>query len=184
MVAKEFLLRAAALALFYTNCMPAALADSATAPPVHPELVSPPAGLTTRYIIPYTYSVTSAAPASRSVTFVTVYNASSLTCKVGLEFQFGSQQVKNCTLTLSIPAGTTQEFCSRPVGDPLYPCHAACNPALNFDMGPAFVSSGATPCNLIDVDARIVQTSDTADTVVQSSSKLTVDKIGTATNGD
>jgi hypothetical protein len=51
-------------------------------------------------------------------------------------------------------------------------------------MGPAFVSSAASPCNTIDVDARLVQTSDTADTVVQSSSKLTVDKIGAATNGD
>jgi hypothetical protein len=101
-----------------------------------------------------------------------------------VEFQFGSVQTSTCTLSLSIPPGTTQEFCSRQVADPLYPCHAACSPALTFNLGPAFVSSGATPCNTIDVDARLVQTSDTADTVVQSSSKLTVDKIGTATNGD
>ena len=182
MVAKEFLFRAAALALFHPNCMPAALADSP--PPVHPLLVSPPAGLTTRYVIPWTYSVVPPAPASRSVTVVTVYNASSETCKVGLEFQYGSGQVKTCTVTLSIAAGTTGEFCSRPVGDPLYPCQAACSPALTYDGGPAFVSSGATPCTTIDVDARLIQTSDTADTVVQSSSKLTVDKIGTATDGD
>jgi hypothetical protein len=189
MLAKEFFFRAATLGLFFTNCMPAALAADSASPPatplgIRPDLVAPPAGLTTRYVIPYTYSVTPAAPASRSVTFVTVYNASSQTCNVAVEFQFGSVQTRTCLVTLSIPAGTTQEFCSRPVADPLYPCHAACSPALTFNMGPAFVSSGAGTCNTIDVDARIVQTSDTADHVVQSSSRLTVDKIGTATNGD
>jgi hypothetical protein len=93
-------------------------------------------------------------------------------------------QTSTCTLTHSISPGTTWQFCSRSVSDPLYPCDSACSPALTFNMGPAFVSSAASPCNTIDVDARLVQTSDTADTVVQSSSKLTVDKIGAATNGD
>jgi hypothetical protein len=93
MVTKEFFFHAAALALVYSHSMPAALADSATprATPlgIRPNLVGPPTGLLNRYVIPYTYSVTPAAPASRSVTFVTVYNASSQTCNVGVEFQYG-----------------------------------------------------------------------------------------------
>lgn len=148
-----------------------------------------PLGHSQRYVIPFYTSQTTTPPGMRSTTLINVFNANGRACSVSVQFQFATATTNTCVITQAIPAKESRLFCSRPVNDPLAPCAplagASCSPALTFNTGHAFVSStnnAITPgCNLIAVDAQLVHTRDAADDLVESVSKLNVQRVvGTA----
>lgn len=145
----------------------------------------PPSGEVTRYVLPYYYSVT-AGVGDRSVAILNVYNQAAVSCDVTVEFQYQSQTTDICTITATIPAKRGDTFCSRPVSDPVAPCHVVCgNGGLTFNEGHAFVdSTNSSACANIAIDAQEVFLRDPADTLVDSMSRLSIVKINSHNNGD
>lgn len=148
---------------------------------------SPPAGQIARYLIPnYTSQTTNPTTGSRSFTVVTVHNQSTVTCNVGVQFQFAFGVTNVCSITLSIPAGQSRLFCSRPVNDPTAPCSVSCpGVGLTFNTGHAFVSSTNTLfCQFLGVDAQQYFTRDLNDNFIESQSKLSLVTINASNLGD
>ena len=158
--------------------------DVPPGPPVARPAGTLPAGQTMRYVIPFFTSQT-AFPTGRSVTVVTINNNSSASCTATLRFQFASQTADTCTITATIASHLSKIFCSRSVSDPISPCSVSCSPGLTFNTGKVYISSTTTPtaCNLLAVDPRIYYTNGN-DTVLLSSSQLSIVKFGAATAGD
>jgi hypothetical protein len=135
-----------------------------------------------RYVIP-SYNSQNTLAGSRSVTTVTVYNQTTKPCIVGMEFQAGQGTTSVCSMSLTIPVGQGNIFCSRSVNDPIGPCTATCSPELTFNQGHAYVSSNAA-CSNIVVDAQVVYTSDVDDNIVVGIRPLKLVKYNKANLGD
>lgn len=142
---------------------------------------APPAGHNFRYVLPH-YNSQNSAAGSRSVTILSVYNQTTKDCEVGVQFQHLTD-TNSCTMSATVPAGTSRVFCSRFVNDPIVPCIVTCSPELTFDSGHASVSSNKA-CVNIAVDAQVVYTSDGDDNLVTAIRPLTLVKPNKANLGD
>ena len=155
--------------------------DDAAVEPAAPT----PTGQSQLFVIPF-YTSQNAMAGVRSTALVSVFNANTASCTVGIQFQYAGGATNVCSLSLVIPAKQSRQFCSRSVNDPLAPCDAVCSPELTFNTGHAFVSATKNSiipgCSLVAVDAQLMQTRDAADDYVESVSKLVVSK--TVMKGD
>lgn len=144
-----------------------------------------PAGQAARYVIPF-YTSQTAFSTGRSVTVVGIFNNSNVACSVFVQFQFASQTSSICTINATVPARTSAQLCSRPVGDPLAPCNSSCpSGGLTFNTGHAYVGSSSAPpgCKMIAVDPRIYYTTG-SDSVILGSSQLSLVPVNAANKGD
>ncbi|PNG26300.1 hypothetical protein CR492_09285 [Methylocella silvestris] len=160
----------------------APLADQAGA---QPAALPAPTGQAARYVIPF-YTSQTVFSTARSVTVVGIFNNSNVACSVFVQFQFASQTSSICTITATVPARTSAQLCSRPVGDPLAPCNASCpGGGLTFNTGHAYVGSSTAPpgCKTIAVDPRIYYTTG-SDSVILGSSQLSLVPVNAANKGD
>ena len=152
---------------------------------VSPDIATPPAGEIARYTLPYFYSVAGAS-GDRSVAVINVMNQTTVACDVTVEFQYATQTSDICSITATIAPKQSEIFCSRSVFDPVAPCHIVCpSGGLTFNEGHAFIdSTNSTACSNIAVDAREFFLRDPSDTLVDSSSQLTIVKYNLKNNGD
>lgn len=147
---------------------------------------TPPTGESARYVMPYYYSV-ALSSGERSVTVLNVYNQAAVSCAVTVEFQYATGTTDLCSITSTIPAKTGWVYCSRPVNDPVAPCLVTCpNGGLTFNEGHAFIDSTSTvaACANIAIDARVIHTRDLADTLIDSSSRVSIVSINSKNKGD
>lgn len=147
---------------------------------------TPPTGESARYVLPYFYSV-AGSTGERSVTVLNVYNQAGVSCDVTVEFQYATGTTDICSITSTIPAKTGWIYCSRPVNDPVAPCFVTCpNGGLTFNEGHAFIDSTNTvaACANIAIDARVIYTRDLSDTLVDSSSRVSIVTINGKNKGD
>jgi hypothetical protein len=146
---------------------------------------TPPAGEAIRYVLPYYYSVAESA-GERSVALINVFNQGTTPCDVTVEFQKAYGTTDTCTITATIQSKMGAIFCSRRVNDPIADCVSMCpGTGLIYDTGHAFIDSTATAtCANIAVDAQQIFLRDTADTQVDSMSRLSIVKYNLKNNGD
>lgn len=147
---------------------------------------TPPTGESARYVLPYFYSV-AASTGERSVTVLNIYNQAGVSCNVTVEFQYATGTTDVCSITSTILAKTSSIYCSRQVNDPVAPCFVVCpNGGLTFNEGHAFIDSTNTvaACANIAVDARVIHTRDLSDTLIDSSSRVSIVTINSKNKGD
>jgi hypothetical protein len=144
-----------------------------------------PAGSTSRYIVTYMNSQTTAN--FRSATVISVNNQSPVACSVTVEYFKGFVATAACTSTASIAAGFTHDFCSRAIPGGATTCNSTCSPGLVFDEGRARVASTADAngqCANIGVDARLYHfTGTTADVAIAGIASPAVVRIGQGNAG-
>ena len=145
-----------------------------------------PGGSTSRYIVTYMNSQTTAN--FRSATVVSVNNQSDVSCSVTVEYFKGFTNTAACTSTATIASGFTHDFCSRAIPGGATTCNSTCSPGLVFDEGRARVASTADAngkCANIGVDARLYHfTGTTTDTSVAAIANPTIVRVGQGNSGN